>query len=454
MLPWTTEQVIALAPDAASVKAARGIGRPGQWPTRGQNSRALWGECQGSGGAPYQISVDPGEPAFKCSCPSRKLPCKHVLGLLLLAAGQPDAVPAGEPPAWVSEWLAKREQNAQRKASRAAEVEAAPEQQAKRAAAKDKRTAERQRKVEAGLDELDRWLRDLVRQGLTHAPNQQPRHWDRMAARLVDAQAPGLARWLREMSSLIISGEGWSERLLAQLGSLYLLLEGYRRLDSLPEPLQADIRSRIGWTWQEADLPAEAWARDRWLVVGQRSYEEETLRVRRTWLWGRECGRWALALDFAHQSQPMPPSAAPGTWLEAELGFLPSQYPLRALLRNSIPVEDRAMPPALADSVALLAAYAGALAQQPWLEILPATVAGLVPVHGEADAWFLRDAAANLLPVNPGFADPWRLLALSGGLPLTVFGEWNGRQFWPLSAWISERFTMILRNQRWRGGIW
>jgi uncharacterized Zn finger protein len=36
----------------------------------------------------YQIRVDLGEFAYNCTCPSRKLPCKHVLGhqgLLVLA---------------------------------------------------------------------------------------------------------------------------------------------------------------------------------------------------------------------------------------------------------------------------------------------------------------------------------------------------------------------------------
>ena len=176
-------------------------------------------------------------------------------------------------------------------------------------------------------------------------------------------------------------------------------------------------------------------------MLGQRTYEEDRLRVRRGWLWGRDSGRWALILDFAYQSQPMPPIAAPGTWLEAELGFFPSQYPLRALLRNAATVADGGMPPALVDGGALLNRYAEALARQPWLEILPATLAGIVPARGEADTWFLRDAAAHLLPCHPGFADPWRLLALSGGWPLKVFGEWNGGQFWPLSAWRGERFA-------------
>ncbi|MCB1920854.1 MAG: SWIM zinc finger family protein [Candidatus Competibacteraceae bacterium] len=440
MFALTAEQIIALAPDDASVKAARGLARPGKWTALGQNDRALWGECKGS--ALYQVCVDPAEPAFKCTCPSRKFPCKHALGLLLMASGQPETVQLGEPPDWLNEWLAKREQSAKRKAARASpDADFDPEQQAKRAAAKDKRMAERQRKVDAGLEELERWLRDLARQGLAHAQQQPARYWDGMAARLVDAQAPGLARWLRNLASIPASGEGWGERLLAELGSLYLLLEGYRRLESLPEPLQADIRSRIGWNWQEGDLPADAWVRDRWLMIGQRSYEEEQLRVRRAWLWGQECGRLALTLDFAYQSQPMPPIAAPGTWIEAELGFFPSHYPQRALLRNPVLIDAQGRPPALADGAALLEAYSAALALHPWLGILPAMLAEVTPVRGDADRWWLHDSAANRLPVNPGFSEGWRLLALGGGTPLTVFGEWNGEQFWPLGAWVKERFA-------------
>ncbi|MCB1769707.1 MAG: SWIM zinc finger family protein [Candidatus Competibacteraceae bacterium] len=440
MLTLTTEQIVAFAPDDASVKAARGLARPGKWAALGQNNRALWGECKGS--ALYQVCVDLAEPAFKCTCPSRKFPCKHALGLLLMASGQPETVQPGEPPDWLNEWLAKREQSAKRKAARASpDTDLDPEQQAKRAAAKDKRTTERQRKVDAGLEELERWLRDLARQGLAHVQQQPARYWDGMAARLVDAQAPGLARWLRNMASIPSSGEGWSERLLAELGSLYLLLEGYRRLESLPEPLQADIRSRIGWNWQESDLPADAWVRDCWLMIGQRSYEEEQLRVRHAWLWGRECGRLALALDFAYQNQPMPPIAAPGTWIEAELGFFPSHCPQRALLRNPVLIEAQGKPPALADGATLLEAYSAALAQQPWLSILPAVLADVMPVRGDADHWWLRDQAANRLPVNPGFSEGWRLLALGGGMPLTVFGEWNGEQLWPLGAWTEKRFA-------------
>ncbi|OMI32995.1 hypothetical protein SPAR_43686, partial [Streptomyces sparsogenes DSM 40356] len=84
---WTAEQVLALAPDAASRKAGSKLATPGPWSGAGAHGGGVWGLCAGSGGKPYQTVVDLDGPAYRCSCPSRKFPCKHALGLLLLWAG-------------------------------------------------------------------------------------------------------------------------------------------------------------------------------------------------------------------------------------------------------------------------------------------------------------------------------------------------------------------------------
>lgn len=45
----------------------------------------IYGECSGSGKNNYKVSVDfvdPSSPVFRCSCPSRQLPCKHSTALL------------------------------------------------------------------------------------------------------------------------------------------------------------------------------------------------------------------------------------------------------------------------------------------------------------------------------------------------------------------------------------
>ncbi|MEU3726644.1 SWIM zinc finger family protein, partial [Streptomyces sp. NPDC031705] len=117
---WTAEQVLALAPDEASRKAGGRLGGAGPWSqTGGSASGAVWGSCKGSGSTPYRTVVDLTGPAFKCSCPSRKFPCKHALGLLLLWAAEGLGEP-GEAPDWAAEWLAGRAAKAARPAGPAA----------------------------------------------------------------------------------------------------------------------------------------------------------------------------------------------------------------------------------------------------------------------------------------------------------------------------------------------
>src|SRR5262245_9167559 len=121
---WTTEQILALAPDGSSAKAGKELATARKWVTLGHDERAAWGEGQGSGATPYRTQIDLSEPAFRCSCPSRKFPCKHALGLFLLLEGQPDAFTQVAPPDWVTEWLASRSERAEKRAQK--EERAAP----------------------------------------------------------------------------------------------------------------------------------------------------------------------------------------------------------------------------------------------------------------------------------------------------------------------------------------
>jgi hypothetical protein len=439
------EQIIALAPDAPSAKACRSLASGGKWPARGCDERAVWGSCQGSGREPYRTQIDLSEPAFRCTCPSRKFPCKHALGLFLLYATQQSSFESGARPAWVAEWLEKRDQQSQRGKGVGAEQapdETAPPAQKKRATKVKRSSSERQSRVAAGLAELELWMRDLMRRGLAVAQTQPPRYWEQMAARLIDAQAPGAARRVREMSSVVAAAEGWADALLARVGSLFLAVEGFKRIETLPEPVRADLRTCLGWTVKEEELSAEG-VRDCWLVTGQRTFEEDKLRVQRTWLWGEESGRDAALLEFAAPGQVLKSGLLVGTMIEAELVYYPSNYPLRAAVkqRHSAPVPRR---PARGHTSAesLLDAYADALARNPWLEVFPALLDAVVPVRRDG-AWLLRDADGRLLPISPKAAGGWKLLALGGGSPVTLFGEWDGRHLLPLCVWAEERYARI-----------
>src|SRR4051794_17949269 len=103
---WAVEQVLALAPRPSSVAGAQPLAVPARWSGLGCDDRAVWGRCAGSSSEPYDTMVDHVGVASRCTCPSRVVPCKHALALLLLwARGQ---VPRAVAPAGVASWIARR----------------------------------------------------------------------------------------------------------------------------------------------------------------------------------------------------------------------------------------------------------------------------------------------------------------------------------------------------------
>ncbi|MFJ6794835.1 SWIM zinc finger family protein [Streptomyces sp. NPDC091268] len=434
---WTAEQVLALAPDEASRKAGGRLGGAGPWSqTGGSASGAVWGWCKGSGSAPYRTVVDLAGPAYMCSCPSRKFPCKHALGLLLLWSAQGFGEPV-EAPEWAAPWLAERAAKAARPAA-AAGRPADPEAARKRA---ERRAA----RIGAGVAELEQRLADLLRGGLAGQEQAGYAGWEETAARMVDAQAPGLAARVRELGTIPGCGPGWPARMLEEAALLHLLDRAWLGVSGLPEPLAATVRARVGLP-SSAEGEGEV-VRDRWLVLAQydTASPDGRLVTRRIWLRGTASGRPALVLDFGPPGRPPGLALPVGLVLEAEARFRPGSAGLRADLGERFAAaEPSGAVPAGVGTGAALTAYGQALAADPWLESWPVVLGPVVPIPGPSGdtGWQLADVeGTSALPVpsgGPGSrarAGLWQLAALSGGDPVTVFGECGHRGFTPLTAW-------------------
>ncbi len=436
---WTQEQILALAPDASSAKNGKTLATFRKWSSLGCNEKATWGECQGSGKNPYLTQIDLTEPAFKCSCPSRKFPCKHGIALFLLFVNEKQLFTQNSPPEWVNQWLEARSQRQVKKEEKVkieekVKKEASPDAQAKRA-------AKRLDKVTAGMQDLEVWLRDLVSNGLAAAQEKPYSFWDDAFSRLVDAQAPGVARLVKEMASISHSGAGAHERLLSQLGRVYLLIEAFKRLETLTKQVQTDIRTQIGFSQSQQELSTQQGVDDSWLILGQSLTEEDRLKIQRTWLWGKQTQQKALILNFAHGSQPLDTSLVPGSCINAELVFFESAYPLRAIVKTrQEAVTQVDTMPGYSNISTMVGEYSQALASNPWIEQFPAPIRGVIPIK-QNDNWFVRDEEKHLLPLKSRFKNNWQLLAFSGGYPIDIFGEWDGESFLPLSLWIDERFV-------------
>ncbi|MES2260755.1 MAG: SWIM zinc finger family protein [Pseudomonadota bacterium] len=437
----TADQILALAPDASSAKAGSQLALPAKWGKLGRSEAALWGECQGSGKDPYRTQIDCSEPAFKCSCPSRKFPCKHGLGLYLLLAAQPALFAEGVVPPWVNDWLQGRQQRSEKKLEAAAEKtrDQTPEQAAAAAAQTQKREEKREAKVARGLSELQTWLQDLAREGLATVRQRGPAPWEAIAARMVDAQAGGLSGRLRRAGNLCFqtTAVDWERQLGHELASIYMLSRANLQAEHLPAGLRDDVRAMVGWSVSQDDVLAPPGLRDRWQVLAQRIGDEERVRVRATWLRGVASARWALVLHFAVGTQGFEHPLAVGTQFDGELNFYPGAWPLRALIKRQDSL-DAAVATPFPPLEQSLHDYADALALNPFLERYPLALDGVVPdIDGQRA--MLRCADGTIVPLHPSFNYPWQLLALSGGYPVAVVGEWDGDSLLPLSVWAEGR---------------
>jgi len=464
---WSAAQVQALAPDPASQKAGVKLAAPAPWSGYGAQAEAglVWGDCAGSGAKPYQVTVlmaaEPDAPVYACTCPSRKFPCKHALGLLLLwAAGNVPEVAADAVPERVEQWLAGRQERAERgEARKAAQTEKAaalagdPAATRKAAQAAERRAAQRAERIDAGLDDLELWLRDQVRSGLTGLKGGGYRPIDDLARRLVDAQAPGVAGRVRELAGCL-SAEDWPERTLAEFALLHLLIRAWRHRDALPAPLAATVRRRIGLSLPSAEIAAEGeHVTDRWLVLGARDLAGDKLVERRVWLQGEASGRTALLLAFAPNGQTPGLALPVGAILDAELAFAPDAVPLRAIVLEQRGLETdpaRAFVPQGGTLDEAAAAFAAALAADPWTTSVPVVVCAAVPLVGaKGEGWQIADTKgggrvpllAEAAGVDPNRADLIRhgLLACGGGHPAPLFGLYRPGGLTPVTVWNDGR---------------
>ena len=424
VLSLTQQQILDLAPDTSSRKSGQDLGHARKWATLGTDGRTLWGEIKGSGASPYRASADLTDGTSKCSCPSRKFPCKHGLGLMLSNVASPEAFPKAEPPDWVAKWIQGRDV----RAGKAEAPEAKPVDEKARA----KRAEAREGKVKAGAAELDLWVRDALRRGLAGIRSEDASFFDRMAARLVDAQAPGLAQAVQRLYEHA-SGVTWpgftADETLALATARLGLAARALQDDSLPEDTRHDLREFAGVPYPSDKLAEIEPVTDAWMVGGIVVEPEGKVSKRQVWLVGANTGRTAILVDFG---RPLPAGPVPGLDFEGGVCFHPGTS-LRSSLRDR-GQSVRANPKAMSIPAAL-DAFAATMAARPWTESVPVHL-GEVRVGRFEGKSAISDGTLTMPLAGKrasGFEDA------SAGQSCSVFGLWNGRVLTPLSMTRGDR---------------
>ncbi len=432
-MEWTYEHIRQWAPNNLLLQKSRRIARPAAWKEISTDGKLLWGRfSRGEDQDLISVVRLDGEKA-RCECNERYQPCRHALALPQLMLRYATFVKQAEAaPPWVQEVL-QRPMPARPNAA----------EEARRKAAREERLGKRQEDMEQGVEELEQWLLDLVRQGLTNLESQPNSFWERAAAKMVDRKLGGIARRIRSVPD-ILQQPGWPDYLPGLIAELYLFVQGFRQMSTLSEPLQEELLSLGGVNQKKEALLEQEGIRDHWLVVGQEEGEEERLRYRRTWLLGEHTGRFALLLDFAWGRETFTFQYVAGSALRGELVFYPGAYPLRALMKEAAPYQQPLEAiQGYATFADMLDAYAEGLSANPWIFAFPALLEAVHPGQDSEGRFVLVDSEQRQLPLYTEEGTPWKLLAVAAGESLSVFGTWSGQAFRPQSAFYQERLVLL-----------
>jgi len=409
-----------LAPDQASLKAGTGLAKPAKWSNAGisQDQGLIWGECAGSGANPYRVMADLNDLGNKCTCPSRKFPCKHVIGLLCLKAKETIPFAPADTPAWVSEWVSRRRPSSSRPqagkegggpkdigaaALPEAEKVEDPKAIAKRQAAAAKRLAATDGTIREALESLEQWTLDQLRQGLSGSMEELTSRCRKIAARLVDGKAQTLAGRIDELPARVLELPGGDRQrgLICELARLILLARAFSA-----NPCDPEIRRAVATSETKETVlndPAALRVSATWEVLAERILTRRDSLISQTvWLLRLDDGatdsapapRFAMLLDFFPASVGRRGSAfTPGDRFTGEVAFYSGSNPLRALLLGHQAIPE------------------GAATASPWPE--PRSLTEVISEARQAEPWIL-DIPVLLPPgrlaSDPSGASWWRPL--------------------------------------------
>ncbi len=259
MFTVTEDLISMLAPNAAAVTNAKKISQKGGFVELLKSEDGLFymGECKGSGKSNYSTYVDavnPDQPVFSCSCPSRQFPCKHGLALLMEILADKE-FGSCEVPEAVIEKRDKRDAREEKKKS------GEPPKVNKAALAK------KMKKQLEGLDLAEQCVQDLISAGFGAISGNSLTTYKDLAKQLGDYYLPGpqvlLKRIILELEAVKEQPEQESERYAQMVRyciQLHALIKKVRQFfgqkldEGQIEVEDSTLYDSIGNVWNTAQL--------------------------------------------------------------------------------------------------------------------------------------------------------------------------------------------------------
>jgi hypothetical protein len=414
------DDLLRLAPDAKSLEVARRLFYSRRWRLLGGDGQWMWGEFLYGHNKAIETAIALTEGRFFCSCRARNRPCTHGLALVMILKNAQDRITVGQPPTWL------RNLQFQVDKQRKVPVATAPKP------VQEDRRATRLALMDAGVEDLEVRLIDFARRGVADTMALQEEVWLAAAARLQDAKLPGPAGRLRRIAGLPAKDKELA--ISRTLGDLFFFVRSWKKRHQLPMAKQEELWQVGGLLPKKDDILSQKGLEDHWLVMGGKTGREEKLTYRRTWFRGERSRRFALLLDYTFGDRPFERSWPLGASFSGKIHYYPGSYPQRALFpfpnAGGRPYDGLRGYGKISE---MYGNYRRALAANPWLLSYPVYLQG-VKLATRHQQYGLVDADGQSLPIHQDFENAYSLLAISGGRPFSIFGEFDGYSFLPLST--------------------
>lgn len=264
MTALTEAYIDSFALNAGAIKNGNDLVRKNSFQKlcRTEDGTLLFGECKGSGKEPYSCSVDFVKvelPVFRCSCPSRQFPCKHILGLMYAYAGG-KAFEVAELPSDIAD---KREK-ADKREEKKKETAAAPASTESKRKINKSALAKKLASQLEGVELAHKLVLQIVQTGLAALDKKSLRMYEDQAKQLGNHYLPGIQAAIREIFVLVGSSEHpetiYSDALekLADLHALIKRSKEYLTVRIEDPDSSMDITTaleeKIGHAWQLSEL--------------------------------------------------------------------------------------------------------------------------------------------------------------------------------------------------------
>ena len=444
--------VEALAPDQASLAAASKIAKPAKWLTLQHQGDLWWGECQGSGSNPYRTVVDTKVVGYKCTCPSRKFPCKHSLALMWIVALSPGDFLERPIPQWVNDWLGRRrttstdqepKNSKPRNILAASQAEASreddPRAEVLRVAAAKKRQEANQAMMREALKDVELWISDQLTAGLMAFLGDTRDRCRQIAARLVDKKASGLASRVDEMPArlLAIPNEERPDAVIREFGKIILLAKAWQA-----DPYNPQAARDVGSSERRDDVignPETPKIPGLWEVIGEKIYtRRDGLVSHAAWflrLDSDDTPRFALLQDYYPASAGKHESSyVLGSQFSATMAYYPSAAPLRAVPLQMTPAQGGYPWPVWSETDPL-SQVKGFSDLVPWQLDFPVILSEGRIGHDARQSWWCGNSGETI-PL--GIGESQSLMPQIMGMDLNqAVGIWDGMRLTLLSAMTS-----------------